>query len=62
MPPTETDGVDPEPIRCNAHAELDWSTAPERPLSIHVEIPPGLVEDVQDVTETVEISASVADE
>ena len=58
---TTTD-TDPEPIDCNARAQLDYAADPDRPLSIHVEIPPGVVEDAQDVTDAVQLSASVVDE
>jgi len=59
---TTTD-TDPEPIDCNARAQLDYATDPDRPLSIHVEIPPGVVGSrLEDVTDAVQVSASVVDE
>ena len=63
MSPNDTDDADPEPIDCNARAQLDYATDPDRPLSIHVEIPSGVVGSrLEDVTDAVQLSASVVDE
>lgn len=54
----------PAPIDVDATAELDYASDPERPLSIELEIPAGVVDEdeLDDVLETVSIDARIADE
>lgn len=53
----------PEPIDVEATAELDYAADPDRPLSIKLEVPAGVVDDdLDDVLEAVSIEARLVDE
>lgn len=54
----------PEPIGIEATAELDYAADPERPLSIELEVPAGVVDDVDldDALAAVSIEARIAEE
>jgi hypothetical protein len=59
---TDTPTADPEPIALEATAELDYSSDPDRPLTVEVELPGDVVDDPESALEAVAIRATVADE
>jgi len=58
---SNADRNDPEPIDCRAEAELDYND-PDRPLSISIDVPADVVDDPDEVLESVSISAKLVDE
>ena len=59
---TDTPTADPEPIPLEATATLDYSTNPDRPVTVEVELPGDVVDDPQAAIEAVTIRATVDDE
>ena len=59
---TDTAVDDPEPIPLEATATLDYSTNPDRPVTVEVELPADVVDDPQAAIEAVSIRATIADE
>ena len=59
---TDTAVDDPEPIPLEATATLDYSTNPDRPVTVEVELPGDVVDDPQAAIEAVTIRATVDDE
>jgi len=58
---TDTAAADPEAIPLEATATLDYSTNPDRPVTVEVELPADVVDDPQAAIEAVTIRATVDD-
>ena len=55
----KTETRNTEPIAVEASATLDYTTNPERPVSIEVELPSDVVDDAQAAVEAVRIRATL---